>query len=155
MPAPRIVNRFLWLTLLIVLFDQLAPAQNKGFGLGIIVGDPTGLSGKQWLSRQTAIDVGLAWSFRNNGYVNLHADYLWHFESAITSSERFVPYVGVGGRLGTGSSTRLGVRIVGGLAFWPHEAPFDVFIEIAPIMDLVPSTTLTANGGIGARFFFR
>ena len=130
--------------------------QDKGFGLGIIAGDPTGLSGKQWVSRENAIDVGLAWSFRSKGYVNIHSDYLWHFESAISSRERFVPYVGVGGRVGIGSGdVRLGVRVAGGLAFWPNGVPLDIFVEIAPIMDLIPSTTLTANGGVGARFFFR
>src|SRR5215472_7883144 len=33
------------------------------FGLGILAGEPTSLSGKLWLSATTAIDAGAGWSF--------------------------------------------------------------------------------------------
>ncbi len=60
------------------------------------------------------------------------------------------------GRLGVGGGdTSPRVRFVGGSAFWPHGVPPGIFVEIAPLMDLIPSTTLTANGGLGIRFFFR
>lgn len=130
-------------------------AQDRGFGLGVIIGEPTGISGKQWLNGTNAIDGGLAWSFRSSGFFHLHADYLWHFPDAIKSQERFVLYAGVGGRFGaTKGDATLGVRIVGGIAFWPRETPIDVFLELAPILDLAPATEISANGGIGVRFFF-
>jgi hypothetical protein len=49
----------------------------------------------------------------------------------------------------------LGVRGTIGLDYFVEEAPFDIFIEAAPIMDLTPSTELQFNGGIGFRFFFK
>ena len=48
----------------------------------------------------------------------------------------------------------LGVRVVGGFAFWPRNTPLDIFVEVAPVVDLAPATDLSANGGIGIRFFF-
>lgn len=134
-----------------------ASAQNKGFGIGVIIGEPTGLSAKGWISTKSALDFGLAWSFRRNGFLHVHADYLWHFYDVLdNSSERFVPYLGLGGRVGARSGNAMvGVRLVGGLAWWPRNSPIDVFLEIAPIVDLAPATELSANGGIGIRFYFQ
>jgi len=142
--------------LLFLFFVSLSlQAQDKGFGLGIIAGEPTGVSVKQWVSGRTAFDLGLAWSFRHSGFFHLHADYLWHFPEAIESTERLILYAGIGGRFGARKDDALlGVRIVGGLAYWPRSAPIDIFVEIAPVMDLVPATELSSNGGIGIRFFF-
>lgn len=131
-------------------------SQDRGFGLGIIIGDPTGLSGKYWVSSTSAIDGGLAWSFRHSGYFHLHGDYLWHFLDAIKSQEKFLPYVGIGGRFGaTKRDALLGIRVVGGITFIPRGAPIDIFLELAPILDLAPATELEMNGGIGIRYFFR
>jgi hypothetical protein len=32
--------------------------------------------------------------------------------------------------------------------------PVDIFIELAPILDLVPETDFTVNGAVGVRYFF-
>jgi hypothetical protein len=131
-------------------------AQERGLGLGIIVGEPTGLSIKGWTSSRTAIDAGIAWSFRREGYMHAHVDYLWHFEDIINTRQQVIPYLGVGGRvLGREHSSRVGIRIAGGLAWLPQGAPLDVILEMAPIIDLAPETELSANVGIGVRFFFR
>lgn len=142
----------------LILFVVALPgiAQDRGFGLGVILGEPTGLSGKYWTSSNNAIDAGLAWSFRHAGFFHVHADYLWHFPLRTETSERFTFYTGVGGRLGVVShDALLGVRVVGGFAFWPRDTPLDIFVEIAPVIDLAPASELSANGGIGIRFFFR
>jgi hypothetical protein len=132
-----------------------ALAQQRGFGIGIIVGEPTGISAKGWVSSDNAVDVGLAWSFRKRGYVHIHADYLWHFPNVIKSTERFVFYTGLGGRFGAGRNDGiLGVRLAGGIAWWGRSIPLEVFLELAPILDLVPATELSANGGIGIRYYF-
>jgi hypothetical protein len=130
-------------------------AQDRGFGAGVILGEPTGLSGKLWLNRQSAVDMGLAYSFRNKGNFHLHADYLFHFPDAIASTERIPLYVGIGGRLAVGRGDGIfGVRIPLGISYWLRSAPLEFFLEVAPILDLAPATELRANGGIGARFFF-
>jgi hypothetical protein len=147
---------------LVLLFFSLlvlaptAVSQDKGFGIGVILGEPTGLSAKTWVSRQNAVDFGLAYSFRRSGYFHFHADYLWHFPDAIRSTERIPLYAGIGGRLAVGNDRGiLGVRIPVGLALWLRQAPIEFFFEIAPILDLAPATDLSANVGIGARFYFR
>ena len=128
-------------------------AQEKGFGLGVILGEPTGVSGKSWVSQRNAVDGGLAWSFGDNGSIHIHADYLWHFGGTIESSERITPYVGVGARVAAGNGGVFGIRVPVGLVWWPRNAPIDVFVELVPIVDLAPATELRANGGVGVRFY--
>jgi hypothetical protein len=145
--------------ILIGLFLFLAAvdgrAQDRGFGLGVILGEPTGLSGKLWVSGSEAIDAGMAWSFRKPGFLHLHADYLWHFPLHVREVERFSLYAGIGGRLGIRESKPLvGIRIAGGFAYWPKGTPLDIFVEFAPVVDLAPATEFGGNGGIGIRFFF-
>jgi hypothetical protein len=144
--------------LLIFLLFDLARlhAQSDNYGLGIIVGEPTGISGKVWVSSRNAVDGGIAWSFAKESSVHIHADYLWHFFDVFKTDLRLPLYAGVGGRikLGKGDQSRVGVRFVGGINLHLTEAPFDFFLELAPIMDLAPATRLGLNGGIGARYFF-
>lgn len=149
-------TRLLVLAILLVGIGSLrSHAQDKGFGIGLIVGEPTGISGKAWVSERNAVDFGLAWSFGNSGYLHLHADYLWHFPDAIEARERFVVYAGIGGRLGMPEDKGVfGARLPVGIAWWPRSIPLDVFLEIAPILDLVPATKFLVHGGIGARYFF-
>jgi len=138
-----------------LLFSSMTWAQDRGLGAGIILGEPTGLSGKGWVSRQTAIDVGLAYSFRSKGYFHIHGDYLWHFPDVIESTEHIPLYAGIGGRLAVGRGSGIfGVRIPFGVAWWLRTAPIEIFLEAAPILDLAPATELSGNGGIGARFYF-
>ena len=149
------VKRPLVLALCLIALSSAARAQNSGFGAGVILGESTGLSGKVWLSRQNAIDMGLAYSFRSKGYFHVHGDYLWHFPDVIQSTERFPLYAGIGGRIAVGKESGIfGVRIPFGIAWWARSAPIEVFLEVAPILDLAPATELSGNGGIGARFYF-
>lgn len=149
------MKHFLVVCTVFILCVTASHAQNRGFGIGIILGEPTGLSGKYWLSSTTAIDGGLAWSFARESSIHIHADHLWHMFDALKTEDVDIPlYVGVGGRMRLSNDARLGVRIVGGFDYMVYSVPLDVFLEIAPIMDLIPATRLAINGGIGIRFFF-
>jgi len=131
-------------------------SQDRGFGLGIIIGEPTGISFKGWVNERNAIDGGLAWSFTRNGSVHVHADYLWHSFRVFQTQERIPIYYGIGGRIRTGHNeeAQLGVRVPVGIGYLFKDAPVDLFFEIAPIVDLAPKTELEANAGLGARFWF-
>jgi hypothetical protein len=76
-------KKLLLLPLLAVFTMVLVPqskaqTSNGDFGLGFILGEPTGLSGKLFLGESRALDFGAAWSFGNNSNLHLHADYLIH-----------------------------------------------------------------------------
>ena len=132
-------------------------AQNRGTGLGVILGEPTGISFKHWVSGTTAIDAGLAWSF-DADRTHFHMTYLIHAFDWIKSTDDFGSrlnfYYGVGGRAILENNSRAGGRGVLGLVYFFKGAPLDAFVEIAPIMDVVPETDFNLNGGIGMRYFF-
>ncbi|MEW6305517.1 MAG: hypothetical protein AB1705_18730, partial [Verrucomicrobiota bacterium] len=137
-----------------------APAARStdGFGVGTILGEPTGLSLKYWLTAKSAVDGGVAWSFKDNDSFHLHGDYLWHnFDLLPVNKGRLPFYFGVGGRVlfEEDRDTRFGVRGPVGLAYMFANAPVDIFVEVAPIIDITPKTKLTFNGGIGVRYYFK
>ena len=152
---------------MLVTFEQ-SDAQVRKFGLGVIVGEPTGLSAKLWTTNTNALDFGLGWSLGGsriagyNGYYNspdrihFHMDYLWHSFDAIRSSERFPLYYGVGGRFtsGAGYDNSVAVRGVFGIAWLPHNTPLDVFLELVPSLQLVSSSAFGLDAGFGVRVFF-
>jgi len=145
------------LALLVTLFScTTTAAQDRGFGLGIILGEPTGLSFKKWRSDTTAIGGAVAWSFGKKNELHLHGDYLVHnFDVFRSEKEKFAPYYGIGGRIKIiKDESRLGVRIPLGINYIFEKAPLDIFLEFVPLLDLVPSTDFEVNGAIGIRYFF-
>jgi len=157
----RQIKIFIALVIVIISFTATSTfAQRSGTGLGLMLGEPTGVNLKSWISESSAFDVGLAWSFTHEGSLHIHADYLYHNYNLINSDIPF--YVGIGGRIklhntseGGKDDARLGVRVPVGLDFFIKDIPVDIFVEIAPIVDLTPSTEVTFNGGVGFRYFFK
>lgn len=139
----------------IILFSSPNYSQNKKIGAGIIVGEPTGLSFKYWLTEKTALDAGLAWSFVDENAFQIQADYLIHNFNLIKVSKGKLPfYFGIGGRLKFSNDVILGVRVPLGLAYIFSDEPIDIFLEIVPILDLLPQTDFTISAAIGGRYFF-
>jgi hypothetical protein len=160
------------IALLALLIALAGRAQDSGFGLGIMIGEPTGLSAKAWVASDRAIGMGLAWGgWGHGGYVHLHADYLFHNMGLINVSKGKLPlYYGPGLRLRSwtgdrywhrgryydhdGSHIDVGVRFPVGLAYLFDKAPVDLFLEVVPTLDLTPSTSLDIDFGLGARYWF-
>jgi hypothetical protein len=158
---PNIINRKTLLAgltlilLLLVFFPQSALTQEKGWGLGIILGEPTGVSFKKWLNKDHAIDAAAAWSFGAEDAFHLHADYLFHNRNLINIDGNRIPfYYGVGGRLKFQDQSKFGIRFPLGITFFIREAPIDIFFELVPILNLAPSTDFDLNAALGARYYF-
>ena len=136
-----------------ILFSQTA--FSGPFGLGVIVGEPTGISVKNWIGETTAIDGGLAWSFGNTDAIHIHADYLFHCMDIFKiESASFDLHYGIGGRIITTNDAIIGARIPVGLNHRLESAPIDFFLELAGILNLTPDTDFDITGGVGARYYF-
>lgn len=149
------------LTLLLVtlLVPQLAIAGSNasGLGLGIIAGEPTGLDAKLWLSEGTALQGAVAWSTSKDAQLHLHLDYIFHKFSLFDVSQGSLPfYFGVGARLKfrDPSDDQIGIRVPLGISYMFANDPFDLFLEVVPILELSPDTDLGINAAIGGRWFF-
>lgn len=128
------------------------------FGLGIIVGEPTGISGKFWLSGRSAIDGAVAWSLSDNEAFHLHGDYILHNFNLINVEKGSMPfYFGIGGRIKFRDQPNddiLSIRIPLGLDYLFESTPLDIFVELVPMLDLAPDTDFDIAGGLGLRYFF-
>ena len=140
---------------LMMIIAKPVTAQDHGFGMGIILGEPTGLSAKLWTSSDNAFDFAAAWSFKGDGNLLLQADYVWHFfELMPVPSGKLPLYIGIGGRVVLADDPSFGVRVPIGINYLFADAPIDVFLELVPILDLSPETDFGVGGGLGIRYWF-
>ena len=139
---------------LLVFMSLPALANRKG--LGISIGNPTGLNGKYWLDNKSAVDAGVAYSLGKNSNFSLHSDYLLHKEGAFFFNDvhPLDLYYGLGARMEFDHDIEVGVRIPVGLAHTVENGSADMFAEVAPIVDLVTKTGLEIHLLFGARYYF-
>ena len=162
MMKSSLLKRTAWIVLLcgmagVTWAGPSQPGSAKDFGVGAIVGDPTGLTAKYWITHKRAVDMALAWDLSgDDDRLEIHADHLWHFDLNMNRMEGRLPlYVGLGGRLLTGHDARLGVRIPFGISYLFAQVPIELFGEIAPLLDVTPDSDTSVNGGVGVRFYFK
>lgn len=136
----------------------------QSYGVGIILGSPTGLTGKMMLTRTSAIAVNAGWSFWPASGFHITGDYQFLFPGAITDEDgrpvhSLIPYIGLGGRVRFRSNEndddddfQAGVRFGGGIEYLPE--PIGIFIELYPVVNLIPSTKFAFEGGLGFRIYF-
>ncbi|MCF8241413.1 MAG: hypothetical protein K9J16_08490 [Melioribacteraceae bacterium] len=150
------MKKYVLILFITLIFIGNSNAQDQGFGAGIILGEPTGLSGKLWVGNITAFDFAAAWAFKGDGNLLLQADHVWHRYNLINVSTGKLPlYYGLGGRVILASNDPyLGIRFPVGLAYQFSGFPADLFFELVPIMDLAPATDFDFGGGLGFRYFF-
>lgn len=123
------------------------------FGVGVMFGEPTGVSVKSWNNDRSAFGIGAAWSLGGrNEALHVHADYLMH--SWFSDAEGLAFYYGIGGRIIFADDPNIGVRVPLGLNYVFKEVPFDLFAEAVPIIDFTPDTEFAGNGAVGIRYYF-
>lgn len=151
------------------------------FGLGLMVGEPFGLSAKYYIGNKMAIDGGLGevndrW---NDDGIHIHADVLWH-PAILTDQPAFtIPfYVGVGGRfldhenrnynnngdlIWEDDDVHLGARVPFGVLMDFKKVSLDVFFELAMVVDLLvleddlnvdEHDRVHLHAALGVRYYF-
>jgi hypothetical protein len=151
------------------LWGGAARADRGPFGLGLVVGSPTGLSMKLYLSDRTAVDAALGGALIGDQGIHVHGDYLYH-PFVLHQDESFAlpAYIGIGVRLlshdhGGGDSDdglHVGLRAPVGVLFDFSAVPLDVFVEVALVVDILTGHSQDAfggidlNAGIGVRYYF-
>jgi hypothetical protein len=134
---------------------EVSFGQAKGFGIGVILGEPTGISVKKWVGDKSAFDGAAAWSFQGTGFLQLHADYLHHNFKLIGINQGQLPvYYGLGVKMVFANDPTVGIRIPLGINYIFGDAPLDLFGELVPTLNLIPATEFNFGGGIGIRYWF-
>lgn len=141
------------LTCLLLLTCTNALASGD-FGLGFVIGSPTGITGLGKLSDTNAVDGTLGWALSEQ-YFQINLNYLW-IKSNIFKNPKapFDLHYGIGGRLRGSKETRLGPRFPVGLSHFFRDPPIEVYFEVAPVINLITRTDLDIDVGLGGRFYF-
>lgn len=140
----------------------------RPFGLGIQLGEPSGLTGKLYLGgRKNAIDftVGAYYADNDRWSDGIYAQvaYHWHFTELARGHGVTIPArVGIGGFFTNGYyrwSDRyydavVGARVPFGIDFDLDRAPLQFYIEIAPQITVAPPFRVGFDGAIGVRYYF-
>lgn len=149
------------IVLLLAVSSANARSQDD-FGIGIIIGEPTGLSLKYWLDEECAVDGAAAWSNSENDSFQLHGDYLIH-NYELLEADKLPVYYGIGARLkfkdsdGRGRNENyamFGIRVPFGVTYLFEYEPLDLFFEVVPVLDLSPDVEVDINAAVGLRFYF-
>src|ERR1051325_1530873 len=142
---------------LVVVLAAAAPAHADGgpLGIGIIAGEPTGLTGEYRLSDRTAIDMALGFDLFADRDLYVHADFLFVLPDLLSGgSVGLSPYLGPGGFLVAVHAVVLGARVPFGLSLDFTKAPLQIFLELAPRLEIIPDVHLDRGGALGFRYYF-
>ncbi|WP_026994167.1 hypothetical protein [Flectobacillus major] len=171
------------LVLLLFAVSFVAKSQNKDWALGAKIGEPSGISIRNYLRNdRNALELNLGiyggiWgvkgSYKGGNFdgsgIAVSGLYLWHNQMG---SSRFKNYYGFGGQITSRKyyvddtfngqaykkeipATGLGGVGSAGLEYFSPDSPLSVFLEVGAYVELVPSVFyFHPQGGIGARLNF-
>ena len=138
----------------------------RDFAIGVTVGSPMGLSFLQNIDSASAIQGALEWGVYHTFVA--HADYLFKIGSLFPIDPQYGKLLlnyGPGARLEIGDrdlslfgpyrhseNARVALRFPVGLQYYIPRVPFDVFVEVAPMLALWHATNLDLTAAFGLRF---
>ena len=148
--------------------DSALQGPPLGYGLGVTLGVPTGLSATWRPSDIFALQAGLAWHGQEER-ISSSADLLINIselESDDIEDGLFMVYAGIGtvvrwGQIGNikisdwnVGKAMMGIRIPTGVVYLPEERRVDVFLEVVPTFYVIPTSEVDLSAAIGARIYF-
>lgn len=147
----------------------------RDFGLGFAIGAPSSLVGKVFLNSVNSVDFGVSllrsgrWCRNVPGPENcdrfrtigLFADYLWS-DTLARGTAQLDWHLGAGGRMWIGNNDYddeddfwLGGRMPVGIDLTFDRPNFlEVFLDIAPVVYVVPVLEFDIEAFVGVRFYF-
>ncbi|HEX7673778.1 MAG TPA: hypothetical protein VF412_06390 [Bdellovibrio sp.] len=138
-----------------------AEAAHADNALGVVIGDPTGISGRFGLDNAHSLEGAFAYSFGHYEGTEIHGTYLWdHARSFKTTEGPINMYYGLGARMifinhgDHDGDIALGARAPLGVLYNFNNPNIEVFAELALALDIVPSTDVDLDIGIGLRVRF-
>jgi hypothetical protein len=164
----RNLSRGLLLLGLLIMSTSIAQArgaQRGGTGLGLSLGDPTGLNFKTFLGGSMAFDATAGLGIIGGNHLALNAGLVWHNSLGNLGSAPVDWYYGVGAKLGyydydgnhehdDHDDLRLGARAPLGVSVMLRGVPIDIFLEVAAGLWIVGNVDFDLDGAIGARYWF-
>lgn len=137
---------------------QAAP--HEDVGVGMFLGEPTGLTVKGFLHPNHALVGYASWDFTDEA-ITIALDYQLHSNSWYRRGQFSLGgLVGLGGKIGIDAGKRhdkdvlVGLRVPLGVWMYFDRVPLELTLELVPGIGLVPATRADFDGGLGIRYFF-
>lgn len=142
-----------------ILFLSFAAWAQDG-AVGVILGDPSGFTGRLPMTGSNSLDVAFG-SSPSGGHWHLHGTYLWDGARSFSVQGQPVEmYYGVGARIASVTSGRhedktgIGARFSTGVLTSISNPDLEFFAEIAPVLNITPAVDADLDFAIGARIRF-
>lgn len=151
------------LAFLVVLLAVLpAPPASADVGLGLFLGEPTGLDLKLGLGNRSGLDILAGWhEIYRDGYGGDYAHVTYLVTPAVGHGRSvIVPFrIGIGVALidsgvRFGDDLHVGVRAPLEIGFKFRHVPLELYGELSVLLVLQNSPFLDVDGGIGFRIYF-
>lgn len=149
------------LSLVLLNASALTTVPSSGISIGIVIGDPTGLSLKFWgIGQNSALQLHVG----GGGFIapaDLSVSGSLLFHALLTRETPVNGYLGVGAYAGvkTGKNDQavIGIMVPLGLEFIFTEIPLDLFIEVPPVIGFTTEGEVKPGlaFGIGLRFILK
>jgi hypothetical protein len=149
------VYRNIIVTLLI--FVSLASYSQIGdIKLGIILGNPTGITAQYRTGSRTAVNASLGRQIAASNYLLLSADFLVHLWSFDSEGDQIRVYAGGGMSMGFLSDLSISFRIPVGAGYYFSTLPLEMFAEIVPTLQVFGEGNFRfwPGGYLGVRWIF-
>ena len=137
--------------LLVALPGAEAQRASGDVGIGVHIGQPTGLTVKLY-RETTSIDFLAAWDFDDFFFLNVHA--LW--DAHLNDANTIHFYYGPGGYIGirdAGNNDNVAIGVSGAFGIDFLIDKFEIFLQATPRLELVEKTDFDFGGGVGFRFY--
>ncbi|MDP2307369.1 MAG: hypothetical protein Q8P18_15190 [Pseudomonadota bacterium] len=135
-------------------------AQPGPFGAGVILGPTTGVSLAWRPNGWNAVQSAIGWDLGAER-VDLSADYLQSLRVLEpTGGTRMPLYIGLGAGVVSaapgmfGENAGVSARVPVGASLFFERLPIELFAQVVPRVQVIPSTGFGVDAGIGGRFYF-
>ena len=138
------------------------PIDKGTLGVGLVLGEPTGICAKLYVKDDQALQVAVGFAFIKQG-IQVDIDYVFH-PWILQDKDSFVLPVYLGPRVrfidyqaSGGNYFAPGIGAVAGLLFDFKNAPLDAFLEVAGVAEYGFSghgANAAFNAGAGIRYYF-
>ena len=147
----------------LIIFSLQLYADDSGFGIGFILGSPTGVTGRVMLTDATAIDAGIGDAEGDGFYiytdykVDIYSfpdiEYLWLFSGVGFGFHKYKKNFD-NPQKDDIDENRTEIRVPFGIAYDFGKLPFGVFFEFIPALQISPDVDFHFRGVLGARYYF-
>lgn len=143
----------------LALVTSSANAQNEGFALGAQLFSPTGISAKAVISESAAITGVFGFNINEfNNSVSIQTNLILNGDKDTFNVEsgllRSYYGIGVTFMFSENSDTGIGFRIPLGVEYGLQDQPLEIYMDIAPTINIEPSSAFFLSSSMGVRYFF-